>query len=134
MFPEKNRVVNINTLIGKTCKITGDIVTKESIRIDGHIVGNVESENVASITETAVMEGNIKASEIFVAGKVKGNITAFKSLELEKTALITGDIFTAKLHIHPGAIFNGYTKMGENVKNIEPKNAQTHHQAEVEKK
>jgi len=121
MFPEKNRVVNINTLIGKTCKIIGDVATKESIRIDGHIQGNVESDNVASITETAVLEGNIKASEIFVAGKVKGNITALKSLELEKSAIITGDVFTAKLHVHPGALFNGTTKMGENIKNIEPK-------------
>ena len=124
MFPEKNRVVNINTLIGKTCKIVGDIITKESIRIDGTIMGNVESENVISITETAVIEGIIKATEIFIAGKVKGNITAFKSLELEKTAQISGDIFTAKLHVHPGAIFNGHTKMSENVKNIEPKHEQ----------
>ena len=113
---EKNKVVNITTLIGKTCKITGDITTKESIRIDGHVIGNVEAENVASITETAVIEGNIKASEIFVAGKVKGNITAYKSLELEKSTIITGDILTAKLQIHSGALFNGNTKMGENIK------------------
>ena len=124
MFAEKNRVVSINTLIGKTCKITGDIHTKESIRIDGFIHGNVESEAVASVTETASIEGNIKASEIFIAGKVKGNLTAFKSLEMEKTAIINGDIFTAKLHVHPGATFNGNTKMGENVKPNDPKSNQ----------
>ena len=121
MFAEKNRVVSINTLVGKTCKITGDVTTKESIRIDGHIIGNIESEAVASVTETATIDGNIKASEIFIAGKVKGVVTAFKSLEMEKTAVVNGDIFTAKLQIHPGALFNGTTKMGENLKPHEPK-------------
>jgi len=121
MFGEKNRVVEISTLIGKTCKVTGTIVTKESIRIDGHVVGNVITENLASITESAALEGDIKGSEVFISGKVNGNITAYKSLELEKTAIITGDILTAKLNIHFGASFNGNTKMGEGVRSSDGK-------------
>jgi cytoskeletal protein CcmA (bactofilin family) len=109
---EKNKDVNITTLIGKTCKIVGNITTKESIRVDGHVKGNIEAESHASITDTAIVEGDIKGSEIFVAGKVIGNITASKALELEKSTIITGDIYTAKLQIHSGAIFNGTTKMG----------------------
>jgi len=119
MFAEKNRVVNITTLIGKTCKITGNIVTKESVRIDGHVVGNIDTESVASITETAILEGDVRANEVFIAGKVTGNVIAFKSLEIEKTSVIKGDIITAKLHIHSGAAFNGNTRMGDNVKNVE---------------
>ena len=118
---EKNKVVTISTLIGKTCKILGDISTKESIKVDGYVKGNIEAENVASVNDTATVDGNIKANEIFIAGKINGNITALKSLELEKSAIITGDIYTAKLHIHPGAIFNGTTKMGENIKNVDEK-------------
>ena len=134
MFPEKNRVVNINTLVGKTCKIVGDIITKESIRIDGHIVGNVESESVVSVTDPAIVEGNIKAAEVFIAGRVKGIITALKSLEMEKTANITGDIFTSKLHVHAGATFNGNAKMGENVKPPEQKNVHSQATSKVEDK
>ena len=126
MFSDKNRVVNISTLVGKTCKITGDVITKESIRIDGHVIGNIESENVISITDSANVDGNIKAKEIFIAGKVLGNITAFTSLELEKTAQINGDIFTAKLHIHLGATFNGNTRMTDNVKSNEDKKQGEH--------
>jgi cytoskeletal protein CcmA (bactofilin family) len=121
MFGEKNRVVDITTLIGKTCKVTGNIITKESIRIDGHVIGNVQTDNIASITESAALEGDIKGAEIFISGKVKGNITAYKTLELEKTAVINGDIMTAKLHIHSGASFNGNTKMGDNLRNVEEK-------------
>jgi len=119
MFAEKNRVVNITTLIGKTCKITGNITTKESIRIDGHVIGNVETESVASVTETAVLEGDVKANEVFIAGKVTGIVIANKSLEIEKTSVIKGDIITAKLHIHSGAAFNGNVKMGDNIKSVE---------------
>ena len=116
MFAEKNKVVNITTLIGKTCKITGNIVTKESIRIDGHVHGNIETDNHASVTEGASIEGNIRGSELYIAGKVLGNITATRVIELAKTANITGDMITAKIHVHSGAIFNGTTKMGDNIK------------------
>ena len=50
MFGEKNRSIEITTLIGKTCKVVGNINTKESIRIDGHVIGDVKSENIVSIT------------------------------------------------------------------------------------
>ena len=119
MFAEKNKVVNITTLIGKTCKITGNIVTKESIRIDGHVIGNIETENHASITEGAIIEGYVKGSELYIAGKVIGNTTATRIIELAKTANISGDMITAKLHVHTGAIFNGTTKMSDNVKQFE---------------
>jgi cytoskeletal protein CcmA (bactofilin family) len=121
MFGEKNRVVDITTLIGKSCKLTGNIITRESIRIDGHVVGNVTTENIASITETAMLEGDLRGGEVFISGKVKGNIVAAKSLELEKTANITGDITTAKLIIHSGASFNGNTRMGDHAKHGEEK-------------
>jgi cytoskeletal protein CcmA (bactofilin family) len=119
MFAEKNKVVSITTLIGKTCKIEGSIVTKESIRVDGHVVGNIDCENHASISEGAVLDGNIRAAELFIAGKITGNITASRIIELAKTANIKGDIITAKIQVHAGALFNGNTKMGDNIKNVE---------------
>jgi len=119
MFAEKNKVINITTLIGRTCKINGDIITKESVRIDGTVLGNIETESHVSVTEGALVEGNIKGSELYIAGKVQGNITVSKVIELAKTANITGDMITAKLHVHSGAIFNGTTRMGENIKNVD---------------
>ena len=119
MFAEKNKVVNITTLIGKTTKITGDIVTKENIRVDGQVIGDITTENIANMSETSHIEGKILGDEIYVAGKVNGNIVANKTIELAKTAVITGDIITAKLHIHSGATFNGNTKMGANIKHDE---------------
>jgi cytoskeletal protein CcmA (bactofilin family) len=123
MFGEKNREVVISTLIGKAAKLTGNIVTKESIRIDGHVTGNITTEGIASITESAILDGDLKGSEIFISGVVRGNITAVRSLELEKTAVITGNIQTAKLQIHPGASFNGDTRMGDGIKKADEQKA-----------
>ena len=119
MFAEKNKTVNITTLIGKTCKITGNITTKESLRIDGQVIGNIESENHVSVTEGAVIEGNIKGGELYVAGKITGNITISKVIELAKTAVINGDLITSKIHVQTGAIFNGTSRMGDNIRNVE---------------
>ena len=118
---EKNRNVLITTLIGKTCKVTGDITTKESIRVDGYVKGNLVTEGIACVSETATFDGNITANEVFISGKVNGNIKAIKAMELEKSAIVTGDILTAKLHIHSGAVYNGKAIMGDNVNNVPQK-------------
>jgi len=135
MFAEKNKIVNITTLIGKSTKVTGDIVTKENIRIDGQVQGDITSENIINISETAAIESKkIIGDEIYVAGKITGNITANKTIELAKTAVITGDIITAKLHIHSGATFNGNTKMGTGLKHEESNKANQSKPEWLEKK
>lgn len=102
---------SIETLIGKTCEIRGNIFSKGTVRIDGHIEGNVSSGEGIIVGENAVVKGDIEAEYIIIAGHVTGDVTARSKLEILNTGRLYGDIKTPKLIIAEGVIFEGSCEM-----------------------
>ncbi len=107
----KNKNIELSTIIGKGSKITGSLIAKGGIKIDGQIEGKIESEGFITISATGVANSEIKANECLVSGTVNGNIIVKDALELDKTANLTGDIIAKVLKIHTGAVFNGNSSM-----------------------
>lgn len=101
-LPEK-----FDTLIGKNTVIHGQLVLLDSIRIDGKVVGNVESTKEESITvvigESGEVQGDIVAQRVVVAGKVSGNIHAHERVELHADCLVQGDIKYGSIAIEHGS-------------------------------
>ena len=106
---------NPNTLniINSGTSITGDLNSDGDMRIDGTIRGLVTSKARLVLGPTALIEGDVKASNIEVSGEVKGNIVATELLTIKNTAKIFGDIQSNKLIIEAGAMFNGVCKMNK---------------------
>jgi cytoskeletal protein CcmA (bactofilin family) len=96
-----------DTLIGRHAEIHGCLKLKESVRIDGKVVGNIDAPNDASISvvigPTGEVMGDVLASRIIVAGRVSGNIHAFDRVEVMASALVQGDIRYASLAVEHGA-------------------------------
>ena len=73
-----------DTFIGNSTEIHGRVVATGSIRIDGKIIGNVESPTDANssiaLGRTGFIHGDIFAQRVMVAGLVKGNIYAKDSI------------------------------------------------------
>lgn len=111
----KNTAVafNPNTLniINSGTQITGDVNSDGDMRVDGTIKGYLTSKARLVLGPTAVIDGDIKASNIEISGEVKGNIFASELLTIKATAKISGDIVSNKLIIEAGASFNGTCKM-----------------------
>ncbi len=107
----KNLLEAVDTIIGQDVFIKGTINTDKTVRIDGHFVGNVEKALGVLVGAQAVIEGNITAEAVMVAGTVKGNITAGESIEILPKAKVNGDIKTGILTISEGAFFEGKSLM-----------------------
>jgi cytoskeletal protein CcmA (bactofilin family) len=105
-----------DTLIGKTSEIYGRMVVGESLRIDGKVVGNIESEENTKVTvaigEDGVVVGDIFAYRVMVAGKVEGNIYAFERVEFHQTAQVRGDVTYGTIGIEHGARVIGLVIQG----------------------
>ncbi|MBD8488323.1 polymer-forming cytoskeletal protein [Echinicola sp. CAU 1574] len=106
-------MVNSSNVIAKETTIKGDIITFGNIRIEGTVEGTLSSKTKIVIGDSARLVGNIDTKEAEIAGKVEGEIRCSDILFLKKTADIDGDIFTRKLVIENGAVFNGICKMIE---------------------
>jgi cytoskeletal protein CcmA (bactofilin family) len=96
-----------DTLIGRNAEIHGCLKLKESVRIDGKVVGNIEAPRDDAISvvigHTGEVHGDVSASRIIVAGKVSGNLHGFERVELMSSALVQGDTKYASMAVEHGA-------------------------------
>lgn len=100
--PEK-----FDTIIGPNTEVKGDISVSESIRIDGHLSGNVTGTNKAPVTVVVgahgEVQGNVTALRVVVAGKVHGCILAQEEVELHSDCVVEGDVSCGSISIAHGA-------------------------------
>ena len=111
-------ISNSSNTIGKGTYLEGNIETYGNLRIEGKVKGDVKSKSKVALGHSSLIEGNIIAQNADIEGEVKGKIEISELLVLKSTAVINGDIFTGKMVVEPGAIFNGSCKMGSLVKEI----------------
>jgi cytoskeletal protein CcmA (bactofilin family) len=110
MFGHKTKNT-IDSLIGVSTKIEGNIHFKGGLRIDGHVVGNVIAEpgepSMLVISEQAKVEGEVRAAHLVVNGEIVGPVYSAELLELQPKARITGDVHYKALEMHGGALVAG---------------------------
>ena len=107
-----DEISNSSNVIGKGTVLEGNIETYGNIRIEGRINGNIKSKSKIALGTGSHVEGNVTAQNADIEGEVKGKVDVTELLVLKATAVVHGDIITAKLVVEPGAMFNGTCKMG----------------------
>ena len=106
------------TLIGAGTTLKGDIKSNNDLRIDGTVIGNINSNAKIIVGTSGVVEGDIMGNQADIVGKVSGNIRAKELLQLRGDSTVTGNIYAGKLQIEPTATVNGQCHMGANVVEI----------------
>lgn len=101
----------MNTIIGKDTVITGTVDVKGGLRVDGTAKGKVICDESITIGPTGVVESEIEAGTIIIAGRLVGNINAAEKVELQAKCEVEGDIHTKSLVIEQGAVFCGACNM-----------------------
>ena len=96
-----------DTLVGRTTTIYGRLVLLDSVRIDGKVLGNIETapgnKISVAIGPTGEVTGDITAHRVMVAGKVEGNIYAAERVEFHKESIVQGDISYGSIAVEHGA-------------------------------
>ena len=90
---KKNKPHNhIDTLIGASTKVIGDIHFRGGLRVDGHITGDITAaDNEPStlvLSSDGRIDGTIKVTHIIINGKVFGPVYAQGYLELQDISSI----------------------------------------------
>ena len=98
--------------LGKGSRVEGKLTFEGSVKIDGHIEGEVQAQQAVIVGESAVINAQINAETIVIKGKVTGDVTARRQVELRGPAKLTGNITTPSLVIHEGVLFEGHCSMG----------------------
>lgn len=101
----------ITAVIEEGCKFEGNMSFNGIARISGNIIGSIFCNDTVIISSSAVINADINADIIIIAGTVKGNIYATSRVEIIKPARFEGTIVTPSLIVEEGVIFHGTTKM-----------------------
>lgn len=109
---------NLSNAIARGTRIIGTIETHGNLRIDGELEGDIITKSKVVLGESSLLNGNVRAQNAEIAGRVTGTITVAEMLVLKPTAVIEGDITTAQMVVEAGAAFNGASRMGATVKDI----------------
>lgn len=101
----------IDSLIGISTSIEGNVSFKGGLRIDGQVKGNViadpDEDSMLVISEHAKVEGEVRVAHLVVNGVILGPVHSTEMLELQPRARITGDVFYKSLEMHGGALVSG---------------------------
>lgn len=113
VLSKKNNYIEqgITTLIGKGTEFKGNIDTQGSVRIEGLMEGQINSQGDVYIGDNSIVKADIFGKKVIVAGEVSGAIEALNGLEITSSGKVYGDITGTRLIIAEGAVYKGKVNM-----------------------
>ncbi len=108
-----------HTILGPEAAFDGRLTFQGAVRIDGKFSGEIVTEDVLVVGESAEVTAIVNVGSLILNGLIRGNVRAKKAVELHAPARLYGDIETPQLVIHSGVIFEGHCKM-ENLSKERP--------------
>jgi len=112
MFRRESKPQNrIDSLIGATTRIEGNVFFSGGLRVDGVVRGNVaalpDQPGTLVVSEHARVDGEVQAAHVVVNGTVNGSVDARETLELQSNSRVKGDIHYKSIEIQQGAVIEG---------------------------
>lgn len=91
------------TVLSLGFELTGDVISKNDIRADGKLCGNIRTDKRVVVGEKASITGDIFAEEISISGEVIGDLYINGETTIYPSARVFGKILTNQIFIHKGA-------------------------------
>jgi len=101
-----------NAFLGRGTRITGKVSFEGPARIEGQVEGEIVANDTLTIGESSVLNAQITGTVVVINGKVSGDITAAKKLEIRTPGRFYGNVITPSLVIEEGVVFEGHCSMG----------------------
>jgi cytoskeletal protein CcmA (bactofilin family) len=108
---DKETVGRIDTLIGRSARVQGDIEFTGGLHIDGRITGSVRATSGApaslSVSEHGVVEGSVEAPNVVLNGRVNGDIIGSERVVLGGKSRVRGNVHYGVIEMALGAEISG---------------------------
>ena len=108
---DKPGATTVDTLIGRQTEIHGDVRFSGGLHIDGKVIGKVvalnEKNATLSVSESGVVEGDVRAPTIVLNGQVSGDVHASERVELAQKARVEGNVHYSVVEMSAGAQLTG---------------------------
>jgi cytoskeletal protein CcmA (bactofilin family) len=107
MFTRDSKPPRIDTLIGKSARVHGDVEFEGGMHLDGKISGGVRSgearDSSLSVSESGAIDGPVQVPNVILNGAIRGDIHARERVILGATAKVEGNIYYGVIEMTLGA-------------------------------
>lgn len=93
----------VGTILGPESHFEGNLKAPNSVRVDGELVGDIETPGDVYIGEVASCTGNVTCRNLYHCGYLKGDVMAEGRIELSRTAKLIGNSTMSNLITEPGS-------------------------------
>ena len=112
MFRKTSKPQNrIDSLIGATTRIEGNVFFSGGLRVDGAVRGNVaaapDQPGTVVVSEQATIDGEVQAAHVVVNGTVNLPVPWNDTLSLPQCSRVKGDVHCKSVQMHQGAVCEG---------------------------
>jgi cytoskeletal protein CcmA (bactofilin family) len=90
--------------------VVGTIESDGTVKIEGHLDGDIHVSRQLLIATGGVVLGNVFADEVIVAGRVEGDIVAAVRIELQPGCDVRGDLTAPLIAVQEGGVINGHIR------------------------
>ncbi len=101
----------VPSIIGEDLTITGNVVSKGEIQIDGEVQGDIQCGSLL-LGDKSQIVGGVVAEDVVVRGRVIGSVRGLR-VTLQAQSHVEGDIYHQSLAIEQGAYFEGKSRRSD---------------------
>jgi cytoskeletal protein CcmA (bactofilin family) len=99
-------------MAGESLRIKGDIIANEALSFNGHIEGTLSvPEHTLVVGAQAVIDADVQARAIVVAGTLRGNVSARERFELQEQGSLEGTLEAPRIQVCEGALLRAKVAM-----------------------
>ncbi len=107
----RNGTNTVETLIGPRVVIRGDVQFSGGLYVEGKIIGKIIADEgsaaVLTVSEQGLIDGEVHAPVVVIAGTLHGDIHASERVELSPTAKVQGNVHYKVVEMSGGATLTG---------------------------
>jgi cytoskeletal protein CcmA (bactofilin family) len=113
-------------VLGPRDSLIGTLSVDGDVHIEGRLEGEVSATGEVSVHSTGTARAQIAARDIVINGTVDGSAVAQHGVSIGETAIITGEVRSARLRVDEGATVNATISMNSDA----PPARRTHESAQ----
>ena len=98
-------------VLGPGTRYEGDMSFEGRVRIDGHFVGRIFTEDWLELGAEGVIEGTADVANAVIAGRVEGELRVRERLVLEAGGSISGKVDVGVAEVRPGGMLDAQVRV-----------------------
>ena len=88
------------SVVGQGARVQGTLKSTGSLRIHGHLTGEIAVDGDVSVAAGSDVRADISARSISLAGRIKGNLTAPGEVVLPSQSRVEGEVRAQSVTVH----------------------------------